>query len=232
MSKEQKSKLDNKNKNKQSNKTSAFSKRTKILLGLFVFFIVGYILIETFSKDKVDTDSQPTTPEEEIVLDPSDLTTLAQFRDTYVRPDYATLDFYTALGNLGYEMNFLFEDLKEYYAKGDAMGKTLEDLKADRHFILETLDTAVEKEMQVPNSVLVGESVELLYTFDEAMHNLEQVINLIENDKKQLTTYNYNQAKEKIQSFEQVVEYLILLQEEENKAKENNTAKETTENTE
>lgn len=201
--------------NKDTNKSpSILSKRTKILISLFVFFMVVFIITNVFKLNSTEINNQPNTSPTDTELSETDLLEPELEREAYVRPDYETLDFYTALQSLGYELDFLYEDLKDYYTKGDKIGKTLQDLKDDRHFIVSTLDTVVQKDIKSSDSVLDGESVELMYTFDEAVHYLDQVIHLIENDKKQLTTYQYNQAKEKISSFEQVITYIIFLQEE------------------
>ena len=201
----------------KSSLVKLINKRTSILFFLLVILVLGYVLTSFLSLKLEESESQTEQNQgiEDLEVSESTIT-----RESYIRPDYATLDFYTSLQSLGYEMNFLFEDLKDYYAKGDASGKTLDDLKADRHLIVSSLDTVVEKDTTSNNSVLVGESVLLLYNFDEAIHNLDQIIHLMENNKKELTTYHYNQAKDKIMSFEQVVEYLLFLQAEEAKDKE------------
>lgn len=196
-----------------SSSSKGFSKITKILLTLFLFFVVVYTLTYAFFPTNTEKENMEESTALETEVDGIKLLEPTLSRESYIRPDYNSIDFYTALQSLGFELDFLYEDLKDYYAKGEAIGKTLDELREDRQFILTTLDNIVQKDVNNPDSALNGESVELMYTLDEAIHYLDQIIYLLGEDKDQLSMYQYNQAKEKISSFDYTITYIISLRE-------------------
>lgn len=197
------------------------SKRTKTLFILLVFVMVGLIITSIFTSNLLNPQTLTEEQSKQAVSENNQAKADGSLtRGTFKRPDYNTLDFYTALQSLGHELDFLYQDLTDYYTKGDKIGKTLQDLKDDRQFIMETLDLVVQKDLNDPNSKLAGQSIQLMYTFDEAVHYLDQIILMMEESKDQLTTLQYSMAKEKIDAFSYVISHLVYLEEEEAADKE------------
>lgn len=185
-----------------------FTTKIKMLIVTSLLFILFFSLSVVLL-----TKNSTTYSTTELNIDEDALRYMIH-RDDFERPNYEELDFYSALQNLGYELDFLLEDLRDYYNSGGGTTKTLEELKKDRDFILLTLDSAVKKDIENNESIIVGQSSYLMYTFDEAIHYLDQIIYFLQNDKEQIDIYLFNKAKDKIKGFNNTIYYILESQKE------------------
>lgn len=137
----------------------------------------------------------------------------------YERPNYDNLDFYTALYNIGLELDNFYIDLVLYYENPESKELTLVKLKERRDLIYTTVDSIINADVQSNNSELVGASQGILQSLDTTFHYADQILYFLETDIAQVNSYYYSEFKDGINLY---LEYLYNLLEERG---ENTTSK-------